>query len=206
VVEIAVWNGKTYRRWPEAKQRSDRVYFQRSIKGGVEYLHRAVWESVNGEIPSGKEIHHIDEDPGNNDIANLECLTRAEHLERHPWSDDRMSAQLAHLDSVRHLTKAWHSSPEGIEEHRRIGAMAYRGFVPSQKSCAHCGCDFMTKKMGDLDMYCSNKCKSAARRASGVDNELRLCPCCKCYFSANRYSKTETCSRSCSNRYRKIRS
>ena len=32
--------------------------------------------------PQGKEIHHIDGNPQNNDLSNLEFLTRKEHMRR----------------------------------------------------------------------------------------------------------------------------
>jgi ribonucleotide reductase alpha subunit len=41
--------------------------------------HRLIWESVNGPIPDGYDIHHIDGDTYNNDIDNLECLTHSDH-------------------------------------------------------------------------------------------------------------------------------
>jgi hypothetical protein len=43
--------------------------------------HRLVWEAVNGPIPDGWDIHHIDGDTYNNDIDNLECLTHAAHAQ-----------------------------------------------------------------------------------------------------------------------------
>jgi len=46
-------------------------------------LHRAVWAYYNGEIPPDYDIHHIDENPANNDIANLQCLTKSEHMRIH---------------------------------------------------------------------------------------------------------------------------
>jgi hypothetical protein len=44
---------------------------------------RYVWEYLHGPIPFKHEIHHIDEDFTNDDLENLECLTKKEHNERH---------------------------------------------------------------------------------------------------------------------------
>jgi hypothetical protein len=41
--------------------------------------HRLVWEKVNGPIPEGMVLHHIDENPLNNTIENLQLVTRSEH-------------------------------------------------------------------------------------------------------------------------------
>jgi hypothetical protein len=45
--------------------------------------HCIVWETANGPIPAGHVIHHIDEDPRNNDIGNLQLMTRAAHSKLH---------------------------------------------------------------------------------------------------------------------------
>lgn len=44
---------------------------------------RYVWEQKNGKIPEGLIIHHIDENPSNDDISNLAMLTKAEHAMIH---------------------------------------------------------------------------------------------------------------------------
>lgn len=48
-------------------------------KNKYEYEHRYVWESNYGHIPKGYVIHHIDGDRTNNDINNLEILTKERH-------------------------------------------------------------------------------------------------------------------------------
>lgn len=53
--------------------------YYRATEGDRGLLHRAVWESTKGRIPDGFDIHHIDHDKTNNDIANLECLSKADH-------------------------------------------------------------------------------------------------------------------------------
>jgi hypothetical protein len=45
-------------------------------------LHRLIWEHVNGEIPEGKVIDHIDFDRSNNKIENLQCITQKENVQR----------------------------------------------------------------------------------------------------------------------------
>ena len=46
-------------------------------------IHRIIWECVNGEIPKGYHIHHIDGNPSNNSIYNLELIESNEHLSKH---------------------------------------------------------------------------------------------------------------------------
>jgi HNH endonuclease len=46
--------------------------------------HRDVWAVINGPIPEGGVIHHIDLDPSNNDTSNLRMfLTQGEHMRHH---------------------------------------------------------------------------------------------------------------------------
>ena len=46
-------------------------------------IHRFVWTYFNGEIPEGYDIHHLDLNHDNNDIANLELVTKNEHKKIH---------------------------------------------------------------------------------------------------------------------------
>ena len=46
-------------------------------------LHRVIWECVNGEIPNGYEVHHIDGNKQNNSIYNLELIGHKEHRTKH---------------------------------------------------------------------------------------------------------------------------
>ena len=47
---------------------------------------RRVWIKHYGKIPPNHHIHHKDDNPFNNDISNLECLTKEEHKEKHPFN------------------------------------------------------------------------------------------------------------------------
>ncbi len=68
-------------------------------KGGVQknttdctYLHsgnnkrvrrpKAIWESEHGKLPKGYVIYHIDGDKDNDEIKNLEAISRVELLKR----------------------------------------------------------------------------------------------------------------------------
>lgn len=42
-------------------------------------LHRVIWECVNGEIPEGMQVNHIDENKNNNSIFNLNLMTCKEN-------------------------------------------------------------------------------------------------------------------------------
>ena len=52
-------------------------------KAKAAFLHRACWEAYHGPIPDGHVVHHIDGDKWDNEIDNLACLTRADHIAIH---------------------------------------------------------------------------------------------------------------------------
>ena len=45
-------------------------------------VHRQVWYAVNGKIPEGKQIDHIDNDKSHNYIGNLQLLTPKENCNK----------------------------------------------------------------------------------------------------------------------------
>src|SRR5262245_12308522 len=102
-VEICEWDGRIWRRYPNSKGRSHRVYFQRHEKWRASpvYLHREKWKKEHGPIPSKCEIHHKDDNPLNNDISNLECITVKEHRARHRETYKNSPRVLGHLKKQR---------------------------------------------------------------------------------------------------------
>lgn len=85
MVETIEFNGRIYRRYPNAKGLSDRRYFRCSRNTPPHrYLHRDVWEFYVGTIPVGHEIHHkFSDDYDTLDPTRLECLTETEHAYHH---------------------------------------------------------------------------------------------------------------------------
>ena len=43
------------------------------------FVHRLVWEAFNGPIPEGIQVNHIDENPENNSLDNLNLMTPEEN-------------------------------------------------------------------------------------------------------------------------------
>ena len=169
-------------------------YFQHKGKR----LHRAVWEYYNGEIPEGYHVHHIDEDRGNNQIENLSLVPGVEHINHHAqsekWRENGRRAIVLAIEAA----PEWHASEEGFEWHSRQAKMFWNEREPHFNVCNYCGDEYLTRcvQIGGKH-FCSNKCKAAARRAAGVDNEERVCPVCGGTFIVNKYSKTECCGSEC---------
>jgi hypothetical protein len=119
-VDEVVFNGVRFRRYPDADKPNHRRYYSpggQDIARGVESLHREVWKFHNGPIPDGAVVHHVDENPLNNDIDNLALMDGGGHVSHHT-KGKCSDAQRAHLESIRYLAAAWHRSDEGREWHR----------------------------------------------------------------------------------------
>jgi hypothetical protein len=163
--------------------------------------HRWVWQNVFGKIPSGCHIHHKDGNKSNNSIENLELMSRHAHLslhmtqERREWASKRM-------DEIRPLTKEWHSSEEGKAWHKYHAAKNGFGKWDNRNiKCQMCSKTYQTTKKSKSH-FCTNACKSAWRRAKGLDDEIRKCLACEIDFTINKYKKTKYCSRSCAQKSR----
>jgi hypothetical protein len=197
--ERVVYNGEIFRRYPESPQRALAVYFT-SQRG--RRLHRAIWEAHNGPIPAGWHVHHSDGNPLNNDPANLACQPGPEHLSVHASTPEQRERSRQHVNAIRPLASAWHGSAQGRAWHSQHGKEAFARREALPRTCEQCGRDFASMARRANDRFCSGACKSAWRRAAGVDDVQRLCAACGATFTANKYSKTRCCSGTCAWRLR----
>lgn len=165
------------------------------------YIHRAVWESFNGEIPKGHHIHHIDGDKSNNDIYNLQLLSASEHTSMHAKEmvKNKYDAMIKNLnEKARPKASEWHASKAGREWHKEQYKEGLAKFNEKRVEieCLCCKVKFKSIDSG-VPKFCSNKCKSKHRRESGVDDILRKCIKCSTDFKVNKYSKQLNCSLEC---------
>lgn len=196
-VETVVYKGIRFRRYPDAKQQSDQRYYTPGIadrQAGVKRLHEEIWMDVWGQrIPPDFHVHHVDHDYSNNDPLNLVCIPKADHLKHHGQSP-RSDRQVEWWAECQQRAAAWHGSPDGIAWHRQQGRRSWEGRQPVAATCEQCGEDFQSLQPG---RFCSNKCKTARRLATGTDNETRACAWCGSPFTVNKYTPIKCCSRSC---------
>jgi hypothetical protein len=169
-------------------RRNRRGYYVNQEGHGREpYLHRAVYKDAFGEIPKGHDIHHIDHDKSNNDISNLQCLTRSEHTRLHGIENQ--------------------NNPQWVARNIEVLALM-RSMSPSNNpptlpcKCVQCGAEYLAHLPNEL--YCTDKCERTAFRAreragkvERMDREHE-CTCIQCnvVFKANR-STTKVCSTKC---------
>lgn len=200
--ETIVYKGIRYRRYPDAGTWTERSYYVPGIadrqKPGLGRLHEEVWKDTHGPIPPGCHVHHEDHNPLNNDPGNLVCLDGAEHKRYHASMANYTTREwLAHLERIRPLTVAWHRSAKGREWHRQHALTVMAAREPGAAICQQCGNGYETTARGTWFKFCSNRCRSAWRRGTGVDDEQRSCARCAAIFYVNRYAKTRYCGKPC---------
>ena len=179
--------GKTYYKCGE--------YFQ---KNG-ERLHRTVWIYHKGKIPKGFHVHHKDEDKSNNQFRNLELLQNSEHVSLHQKGHGRKPSKQA-LDAA----SKWHGSSDGNEWHSKHYENTKEALHKKvDRECTHCG-KLHESNRKKVNSFCSNKCKTAWRKASGIDDIDRECVICTTIFSINKYASRQTCSGKCSSKLRSL--
>jgi hypothetical protein len=64
--------------------------------GNRTLLHRDIWISVNGYIPNGYDIHHINEDRTDNRLENLQMLNKSEHTKLHGFKNNQYTKKLCY--------------------------------------------------------------------------------------------------------------
>jgi endogenous inhibitor of DNA gyrase (YacG/DUF329 family) len=163
-------------------------------------LHQYVWEKEVCEIPDGFQVHHIDGDKSNNTVDNLCLITEAGQKKLHAILDDIDAVKEKKRQILekyaRPAASEWHKSEAGREWHSEKSIKMYENMEPVSFTCAYCGKEFKALPVGQ-HKYCSNACRSAARRKRGDDNETRICPICGESFTVNKYSETRFCSKRC---------
>lgn len=148
-----------------------RFYKQQNgyYKGQNTWLHKVVWEVAHGEIPAGYEIHHVDFNPSNNVLENLQCLPKVEHMKIHA------AARPAHTHICENCGKVFEAR-NYTKNNRfcckscRIAWLRKQGYYDEQRICVFCGKSFTTRK-DQKTKYCSGSCAKKAEpnqhRANG---------------------------------------
>lgn len=161
-------------------------------------LHVYVWEQNNGKVPSGYHVHHIDEDKNNNEIENLMLLHGIEHVIKHSKNlteEERERRRKNVIQKANPKASEWHRSSEGRKWHEENGKESWKNRKEIIYTCDFCGKEFESRKVyaENQNKFCSNNCKSANRRKSGVDNVIKICEKCGNEYLENKYSKTTKC-------------
>lgn len=150
----------------ETHQRFNGVVFQKDSSGRYHAhlgMHRYVWNFFFGEPPEGYEIHHIDGNPANNNVENLQLLTKAEHYAVH--NQMRQKEFVCDFCGKRILKSPAHETDLHFCDDICKGKWRhYNGKTNTERVCVICGKKFVTKKRGELTAQtCSPHCRNILR-------------------------------------------
>ena len=138
------FNGKRYTKQEDGHYRGYRG----------EYLHRAVWEFYNGEIPKGYVVHHKDENKANNNISNLQLMTKIEHKKLH--NEIRKPEKYICEYCGKEFERKHKGKPNRFCSHKCSCKWAYEN-NHEIRICKECGKPFDTYKYSKTK-YCSKEC------------------------------------------------
>lgn len=125
------------------------------------HAQRWVWINHHGCIPKGMDIHHKDGNKDNNEIENLELLSRSDHLKRH-WQEGRFD-----LDQRREQLKEarkWLKTPEGRKKQGEISKEAWKKRRAFNLNCIECEIKIISTQ--PWTKFCSEACGARFRRRS----------------------------------------
>ena len=78
-------------------------------------VHRLIYEAFNGEIPEGYTIDHIDQNPLNNCIDNLQCVTKQTNILKSNNHSSRPAKSYLVIDSETGEEKKFVNAEEAAE-------------------------------------------------------------------------------------------
>lgn len=87
-------------------------YLRVLIKGKNYSIHRLVWETFNGEIPSGYYVDHIDGNRANNSISNLRIVTQSENMKNAMKNGHKGQTPVLQYDKEGNLIKEYKTIQE----------------------------------------------------------------------------------------------
>jgi hypothetical protein len=171
--------------------------------GNNRHMHVDVWEFYNGKRPENQHIHHIDHDRSNNDIQNLECLSKKKHKEKH-LDEQRARAKTpegkARTEKMRLAGIEWLATEEGRKFRKEQMTKMRASQRLIDKACEYCGKSFQTKE--NFAKFCSRYCYHTKRRKDGIDDVEKTCLICGLSYKSRKYIKSHTCSDRCRGIYR----
>lgn len=155
-------------------------------------LHVYVWEYHNGAVPEGYHVHHIDHEKSNNEIENLQLLSKDDHLKLHGkelTEEQRARMRKNLIENVMPKAKAWHKTEDGRKWHSQNAKKQWENKQAVEYECTNCGKTFESRHRysAGSNRFCCNACKAAYRRKSGADDVEIKCRHCGNIYTCNKY-------------------
>src|SRR6478609_3981300 len=147
------FNGKIYKLYPG----------QRHYRTPQKCMHTAVWEYHFSKVPKGFVVHHKDYNPANNDISNLELISKGDHNALHNYErikDNPDWFERFNSSGIAAATK-YYRSPEGRKYKSEQSKRMWSERKPVKHTCQHCGSEYESIAFKTTN-YCSKSCRGKA--------------------------------------------
>ena len=156
------WGGKIWHRYGGSYyERTDKKRNPKTMR-----LHREMWCEAYGEPAPGMEVHHRDDDKGNNVLANFELLSKSQHRSYHTAEKPIPRCDSSTLPDIVCACVGC-----GVRLVRKVNSKRPPRCVPCQRKkaddnrkslrkCLYCGGIFVSRD-GD---YCSQSCVNLGAR------------------------------------------
>lgn len=138
------------------------------------------------------DIHHKDGNKDNNEIENLEPISRSDHLKKH-WQEgsydlEQRRKQLAEA-------RLWLKTPEGRKKQSIEAKKGWRKRKPKINKCLCCKKDFDTYQK--WAKFCHPNCYQQWRRVNKIGFVDKKCWICGNLFFSYKHSRVRTCGSKC---------
>lgn len=171
-----------------AKSKTNNHYERRSS------IYRAVYNYYCGEIPRGYEIHHKDWNPDNNDISNLQMLTRAQHQALHHSIGTYIAPVRNFICKVCGKKFTSHYSGKNCFCSQKCANKFHHNVI--EKECLSCGKKFTTSNPDAK--FCSSKCYGKSIKKSPIEKECVICG--KKFYASVKHPEKQCCSPECTHK------
>lgn len=127
------------------------------IKGKSFQVHRIIWILVNGEIPNGYVIDHIDGNPFNNKISNLRCIKSGHNTQNAKRRKDNSTGKtgviVTYSRNVKYFTAIWKENKK--DKTKSFSTLKYGEKQAFDLACKHR--DYIIQKLNEEGELYSNR-------------------------------------------------
>lgn len=186
-------------------QKFDGMIYRRTKTGHyakVTSIHQAVWNYFVGELVTGNEIHHKNSNPEDNDLSNLQSLTKAEHRRIHNLNAPTRLSKCKMCGKEFATRSAGKTLAKFCSDKCRDAYkfLSKESAVFEERICVICGKKYKTEKRS-TSKTCSRKCTGRIRWSRPRVKIMVTCEICGKPFETNKTRPARFCSKRCKGKH-----